>query len=312
MMKITIIGLGAMGSIYAALFAAAGYEVIAYDPWVEHIDAINKKGLSIESPSGTYTIKNIKSSSVFEAHKDCDLYIIATKASGVETAAKKISPLLGPNATVVTIQNGLGADKEIEKHISYNHIVLGVADGFGASVKSPGHVHHNAMKLIRLGELNGKITDRLKDLTGHWEKAGFTVHAYEDIQKLIWEKFLCNVTFSAPCTVFEKTVGELMDDPLAWPVALGAMDEAYKIGTAKKINFSFNDPVQYVSKFGENLRNARPSMFLDHLAKKRSEIMFINGIVPNLGIEVGVSTPINSTLTALVLNRETQFTEIIK
>ena len=91
MMKITIIGLGAMGSIYAALFAAAGYEVIAYDPWVEHIDAINKKGLSIESPSGTYTIKNIKSSSVFEAHKDCDLYIIATKASGVETAAKKLS-----------------------------------------------------------------------------------------------------------------------------------------------------------------------------------------------------------------------------
>ena len=90
---------------------------------------------------------------------------------------------------MVTIQNGLGADKEIEKHISYNHIVLGVADGFGASVKSPGHVHHNAMKLIRLGELNGKITDRLKDLTGHWEKAGFTVHAYEDIQKLIWEKF---------------------------------------------------------------------------------------------------------------------------
>ena len=83
MMKITIIGLGAMGSIYAALFAAAGYEVIAYDPWVEHIDAINKKGLSIESPSGTYTIKNIKSSSVFEAHKDCDLYIIATKASDV-------------------------------------------------------------------------------------------------------------------------------------------------------------------------------------------------------------------------------------
>ena len=53
-------------------------------------------------------------------------------------------------------------------------------------------------------------------------------------------------------------------------------------------------------------------MFLDHLAKKRSEIMFINGIVPNIGIEVGVSTPINSTLTALVLNRETQFREIIK
>ena len=62
-----------------------------------------------------------------------------------------------------------------------------------------------------------------------------------------------------------------MDDPLAWPVALGAMDEAYKIGTAKKINFSFNDPVQYVSKFGENLRNARPSMFFGSSGKEKGQ-----------------------------------------
>ena len=135
--------------------------------------------------------------------------------------------------------------------------------------------------------------------------------SYNDIQKLIWEKFLCNVTFSAPCTVFEKTVGELMDDPSAWPIALGAMYEAYKIGIAKKIDFSFNDPVEYVSKFGANLRNARPSMFLDHLANKRSEIMFINGRVPNLGREVGVPTPFNATLTALILNRENQFVDTI-
>ena len=98
-----------------------------------------------------------------------------------------------------------------------------------------------------------------------------------------------------------------MDDPSAWPVALGAMYEAYKIGIAKNIDFSFDDPVEYVSSFGENLRNARPSMFLDHLANKRSEIMFINGKVPNLGREVGIPTPFNDTLTALVINKEKKF-----
>jgi len=106
-MKVTIIGLGAMGSIYAALFANSGFEVIAYDPWVEHINAINEKGLLIENPNGSYIVKNINASSIFEAHDDCNFYIIATKASGVESAAKEISPFLGPNATVVTIQNGL-------------------------------------------------------------------------------------------------------------------------------------------------------------------------------------------------------------
>ena len=310
-MKVTIIGLGAMGSIYAALFANSGFEVIAYDPWAEHINAINEKGLLIENPNGSYIVKNINASSIFEAHDDCNFYIIATKASGVESAAREISPFLGPNATVVTIQNGLGAEEKLAKFIEREHIVLGVADGFGASVKNPGYVHHNAMKLIRLGELTGEITERLQKLTSHWVKAGFNVQSYHDIQKLIWEKFLCNVTFSAPCTVFEKTVGELMDDPSAWPIALGAMYEAYKIGIAKKIDFSFNDPVEYVSKFGTNLRNARPSMFLDHLANKRSEIMFINGRVPSLGKEVGVPTPFNSTLTALILNRENQFVDTI-
>ena len=102
-----------------------------------------------------------------------------------------------------------------------------------------------------------------------------------------------------------------MDDPGAWPVALGAMYEAYKIGITKKIDFSFNDPVEYVSKFGTNLRNARPSMFLDHLANKRSEIMFINGRVPNLGREEGVHTTINATLNALILNRENHFVDTI-
>ena len=306
-MKVAIIGLGAMGSIYAALFAAKGYEVIAYDPWVEHVDAINKYGLSVDSPKGDYVVNNIQASSVFKAHDDCNLYVIATKASGVESAARKISPLLGPNTIVITIQNGLGAEEKLAKYIGREHIVLGVAEGFGASVKKPGHVHHNAMKLIRLGELTGEITERLKQLTSHWVTAGFNVQAYQDIQKLIWEKFLCNVTFSAPCTVFEKTVGELMDDPGAWSVALGAMYEAYKIGIAKNIDFSFDDPVEYVSSFGDNLRNARPSMFLDHLANKRSEIMFINGKVPNLGREVGIPTPFNDTLTALVINKEKKF-----
>jgi len=73
-MKVAIIGLGAMGSIYAALFATSGFEVIAYDPWVEHINAINEKGLLIENPDGSYIVKNIKASSIFKAHDDCNFY----------------------------------------------------------------------------------------------------------------------------------------------------------------------------------------------------------------------------------------------
>ena len=65
------------------------------------------------------------------------------------------------------------------------------------------------MSMIRIGEINGGITERLNKVVNAWEKAGFTSRGFEDIQQLIWEKFVCNVAYSGPCSVFEKPIGEI-------------------------------------------------------------------------------------------------------
>ncbi|MDH5797356.1 MAG: 2-dehydropantoate 2-reductase, partial [Paracoccaceae bacterium] len=176
-----------------------------------------------------------------------------------------------------------------------------------ASMKGPGHAHHNAMKLIRIGELGGGLTPRLEKLEKVWQEAGFDARAFENITQLIWEKFLCNVTFSAPCTVFNETVGELMADPDHWAIALGAMTEAHKIAQAKNIPLGFDDPVAYVTAFGEGMPKARPSMLLDHMAGRVSELDAINGIIPVLGREVGLPTPYNDMLAAILRQRERGF-----
>ena len=238
-MKIAIIGVGAMGSVYAALLAEAGHEVWAVDPWQAHVEAINSKGLRVEGASGDRIIKGITATGDVTDVGPCDLCIIATKASHVGAAAGAVAPVIGTGALVLTIQNGLGAGDRIAEHMATENVLLGVADGFGASMKAPGHAHHNAMKLIRIGELNGGMTDRLRTLEGQLVTAGFHAKAFADITQLIWEKFLCNVTFSAPCTVYEQTVGALMEDQDHWMVALAAMQEAYRLGQAKNIAFSF-------------------------------------------------------------------------
>ena len=89
-MKIAIIGTGSMGSIYAARFAKAGYEVIAVDIWQEHVDQINKGGLIIDGPDGQITAKNIRASTNFLDLKRCDFYIIATKALDLEKALNNL------------------------------------------------------------------------------------------------------------------------------------------------------------------------------------------------------------------------------
>jgi 2-dehydropantoate 2-reductase len=306
-MKIAIIGVGAMGSIYAGMLSEAGHEVWAIDSWTAHVAAINAKGLRLSGASGDRVINTLRASVDILQVGRCDICVIATKASGVAAAAKAIAPVIGPDCLVLTIQNGLGADRRLAQHMPMHNVLLGVADGFGASMKGPGHAHHNAMKLIRIGEITGGITPRLSEMEALFQNAGFNAKAFENINTLIWEKFLCNVTFSAPCTVYEQTVGALMADPDHWMVALAAMQEAYRLGQAKNIAFSFEDPVAYVTAFGAQMPDARPSMLLDFIAQKPSELDAINGMVPVLSKELGLPTPVNDDLVAKVRLKEASF-----
>ncbi len=306
-MKIAIYGAGAMGSVYAGHFCEAGHEVWAVDAWTAHVEAINVSGLRLEGVSGNRRIAGIRAVTNFAEVGVCDLIVIATKAGGVGPAARAIAMHLTPETMILTIQNGLGAAERIGAFMPVDNVLLGVADGFGASLKGPGHAHHNAMNLIRIGEIEGGQSDRAEILAEYWRGAGFRVQAFDDIQRLIWEKFLCNVTYSAVCTVFDMTIGELQAHPERWAITLGAMQEAYVIARSKKINLTFDDPVAYVTAFGAQMPNARPSMLLDHKAKRRSELDAINGQVPELGRALGIPTPYNDTLVAVLRRREAAF-----
>ncbi|MCP5024963.1 MAG: 2-dehydropantoate 2-reductase [Actinomycetia bacterium] len=306
-MKIAIVGTGAMGSVYAALLAEAGHEVWAVDTWTEHVAAISEQGLRVEGASGDRVVSSINATTSAADAGTCDLYVIATKAAGVGAAARSIAGLMSSDSLVLTIQNGLGAGERIAEHLPTDNVLLGVAEGFGASIKGPGHAHHNAMRMIRVGEMSGGLTGRLEDLVQLWQEAGFDASAFDDIEQLIWEKFLCNVTLSAPCTTFRSTVGELMANEEQWSVAIGCMLEAHRVGVARGVNFSFDDPVAYVTTFAGTMPHARPSMFLDHLAERSSEIDAINGQVPVLGRHLGIDTPYNDTVCAVVRSYEERF-----
>ncbi len=151
------------------------------------------------------------------------------------------------------------------------------------------------------------MTDRVQQIERMWRDAGFNVRAFADVDRMIWEKFLCNVTLSAPTAAFDVTVGELMANPETWAVALGCMMEAYRLGTARGVTFSFDDPVRYVTDFASTIPDASPSMRLDHLAGRRSEIDVINGQVVELSRELGLETPYNESLCAVVRARESHF-----
>ena len=228
-MKIAVMGAGAMGSVYAGLLTEGGHEVWAVDVWREHVDAIRERGLRVEGASGDRVIKLNATTDPAEPGV-CDLVVVATKAAQVGDAAHAAAALIGPDTLVLTIQNGLGAGERICQHMDASRVLLGVAGGFGASMRGPGHVHHNGMQLIRLGEMSGGVSERLENVAQAWCAGGFNVKTFDDIEQLVWEKFVCNVTFSGPCTVLEATIGEIMGNPDAWPISTACAEEAFAAG----------------------------------------------------------------------------------
>ncbi len=304
-MKIAVIGTGAMGSIYAARFSRAGHEVVAIDIWQDHVNYINRNGLFIDGPDGQIIAKNIKASTKFSDLKGCHFYIIATKAMKLEESIKSLKDWINLNSPIITIQNGLGAGDIILRHMPENNIILGVAEGFGASLQRPGHVTHTANKQIRLGSISKISSEKeLRNIVDTWRSGGLKTEIYKNIEQLIWEKLLCNVTLSGPCSIFGCNVNELFNNQEYWNFALNCMQEAYSVGLSMGIPFSFEDPVAYVSDFAIRVGSAKPSMLQDYENKKKTEIDFINGAIPPLGAKSKIPTPFNDHVCRIIHEAE--------
>jgi len=292
-----------MGSVYAALFASAGHEVWAIDRWKEHVDAMRSRGLRVEGASGDRTVRVNATTDPRDAGT-CDLVVLATKAMHVAAAAQTLQPLLKSDTPVLSIQNGLGGPETAASVLGKDKVMVGVVGGFGASMRGPGHAHHNGMELVRLGEFGGPITQRLKKVEDTWANAGFRVKVFDDIDQLVWEKLICNCAYSGPCGISERTTGEVMDDPDLSAVSAACASEAFMVAQAKGVKLGFSDPVAYVRDFGSKIPHARPSVLLDLMAGRKSEIDVINGSIPRVGREVGVAAPVNTAITALVRAKE--------
>ncbi len=306
-MKIAIIGVGAMGSVYAGLLAdQGGHEVWAIDTWPDHVKAMNTNGLRVEGASGDRTVK-INATTDASDVRDADLVIIATKDDGVSGAAKSALDIAKSDAPILTIQNGLGSADKVAEIVGSKRIMMGVVGGFGASMKGPGHAHHNGMEFLRLGEMDGGMTDRLETVAEAWRSGGFKVLTFDDIHKMVWEKLICNCTYSGPCALTGLRVGQVQDTPSAWSIASACALEAANVARARGVNLDFDDPIAYVRNFGAKIPNSRPSMLLDHMAKRKAEVDNINGAIPREGAKVGVSTPTNSLIVALLKAREAAF-----
>lgn len=298
-MKITIVGAGAMGSLFGGLLAESGNEVYLLDIWKEHVEAINKKGLWIEGLSGD---RFIKTKAVTEPQKidgTSDLVIIFVKSYHTESAAKNISSLVGENTTILTLQNGLGNFEILSNIFGQNKIIAGTTS-YGATILGPGRVRHAGIGSTIIGELDGQITVRTEKVAYVLTKASIKTEVSDNVLGLVWSKLLVNIGINALGVLIRVKNGELVKGKYSLKLQKELVEEALEVVKKKGIKLIHQDMVKEVALICEKTSANVNSMLQDVLKKRRTEIDFINGAIVREGEKLNISTPLNQVITNLI------------
>lgn len=307
-MKIAVVGPGALGCLVAGfLKSKTGEDVWLLDNCPERAKKISEDGIRIEGVSGNHTIK-IDVTADTKDIGPADLVIICVKSYSTEDVCKEIKDLVAENTSVLTLQNGIGNVQILDDYFGADKVIAGVTN-HGSTLLSTGHVRHAGKGDTIIGKSDGKLSSELKAAAAVLTKAGFPAKISKDIDSVIWSKLVINVGINALTAITRLNNGKIVAYDEARGLLRLAVQEATRVVKRKRIKLSYDDPIQKVESVAKATAANVSSMLQDVLAKKRTEIDFINGAIVRHGKATGIPTPVNEMLTSLVKTIEKSYEE---
>lgn len=304
-MKVCVVGCGAIGSLFAAHLARVdGVEVYAFDVWKDHVKAINERGLQI-SGAAEFTAKVRATTNVREIPR-CDYGIVATKSLHTKAAIEQTAHLFDEHSAVCSIQNGVGNEEILAQHVKY--VIRGTTFPAGHVIE-PGHVGYDISGDTWIGPFEPSNTPMkmVEELAAAITKGGMNTLAMQDARGAQWAKLIFNASTNpvgaltrlhhGAATFYEPT-GELFN---------ALIEEGIAVAHAQGIELH-GDPRELVLKGAKAPGKHKASMLQDILAGRQTEVDFMNGAIVQWGEKVGVPTPLNKALWALVKGLEHSWT----
>jgi 2-dehydropantoate 2-reductase len=302
-LRLVVLGAGAIGSLLGGLLSAAGLDVTLIGR-LPHIKAIQSKGLRIEGASGKRTIR-VKASTTVSAIRDhVDIVMCTVKAYDTKVAAMDARSLIGKECLFLCMQNGLNVENEAAEVLSAAYVARGVTNN-GALLVGPGHVKHTGLGDTIVGCPSEGWRSRLHELTNTLEDAGLPAKISDNISEVVWSKVLINVGINALGAITRLRNGELLENVGLKTLMGSSVLEGLRVARKLGVNVS-ESIVDNTFKVAEATALNKNSMLQDVEKGKRTEIDFMNGAIERIGKQVGVPTPINSTLTSLVKGIESK------
>lgn len=311
-MKIGIIGAGAMGCLLG-FYLCEQAEVWLLDPWREHVAAIQSAGLQSER-DGVVETRQPRATRDPAEIGGCDAVLILVKAHQTAWAAEQARRLLNAerrtpsaeasssfvvqhSAFAVTLQNGVGNRELLAAALGEERVGQAVT-ALGATLLGPGRVRHAGQGKTVFGAAPDRAT--VQALAELFDACGLPAELTDDLDALVWGKLVVNVGINALTALLRVPNGALAETPEARDLVAAAVAEAVSVAAARGVALPYDDPLAHVLAVARATGANRSSMLQDALRGSPTEIATINGAVAREGARLGVPTPFNRLLAALV------------
>ena len=299
-MKIAVMGTGGVGGYYGGLLAQKGHAVtfIARGP---HLKAIQANGLQVKSIHADFLVKPAAATDDPATIGQVDLVLFCTKTYHTDEAAQSIKALIGPDTTVLSLQNGIDAPERIGGVVGLQH-VLGGATWISSAIESPGAIRQvSTFRRIVMGELDGKLSTRMQAIYKAFEETGITVEISEDILKVLWTKFVFISAASSLGSLTRLPLGEYRSVPETRLVLTTLMQEVAEVARGHGVALDEDVVEQSLAFMDHAAAHIKASMQLDVAAGRRSELESMVGVIGRKGREVGILTPVADFVYAALL-----------
>jgi 2-dehydropantoate 2-reductase len=299
--SIAVVGAGALGSYFGGVLARAGHKVTLIGR-ASHTDAIKRHGLRFLSGDKEERIP-VSATTEISSVRGAGLILFSVKSLDTETAAAAMAPHLSHDAIVLSVQNGVDNPERIGLHV--RNQVVPVLVYAGANVPAPGTVRHTGGGQIVIGQLKkfraGAEANRqlLDEIAALFTGAGLTVKISDDVEADLWTKLLANCAYNAISALGDAPYSRMIAMPDVRELMLDAAKEAAAVAKAKGIRLP-HDILQSTMKIADTMPLTRSSTAQDLAKGRLTEVAHLNGYVVRQGEALGVATPVNRTLNALI------------
>jgi len=294
--QIAVVGAGAVGCYFGGMLARAGAPVTLIGR-AAHVDAMSRDGLFLETMHFQERIPVSASTNVAPV-ESAQVVLLCVKTIDTEEAAHAVAPYLASDAVLISLQNGADNVERIRSATSIQAFpaVVYVA----AEMVGPGHVRHNGRGDLIIGDPARRDQDRIENLAKVFVRAGVPCRISENIEADLWTKLIMNCAYNPISALARARYGSIVDNPGTRDLMEQITVEVMAVARAAGVRFPDRDMIEAVFRLGQAMANAISSTAQDLVRGKRTEIDSLNGYVARRGAELGVPTPVNQTLFALV------------